>query len=114
MVTRLPAAAAAEVQSSVGGAIGVGRSIGGTAGRHVIAVAEQSFVNAMSRALVLGSIVALAGALVSLLWLPNRAEPDDAELRRMSELEAAGHAAHDEAAQPVGRGAKAVVERTER
>jgi EmrB/QacA subfamily drug resistance transporter len=113
-VTRLPATAAAEVQSSVGGAIGVGRSIAGRAGQHVIAVAAQSFVHAMSRALVLGSIVALAGALVSLVWLPNRAEPDEEELRRIAELEAAGHAARDGVGQPVGRGAEVVAEPTER
>lgn len=52
-------------------------------------MATQSFIHAMSRALVLGSAIALVGALVSLIWLPNRAEPDAEELRRIEALAAA-------------------------
>ncbi len=100
-LTRIPAQLAADVESSVGAALGVARSIGGSAGRALAGVATDSFIDAMSRALVLGSLVALAGALVSLIWLPNRAEPDAAERRRIAELDAQHGEAHDgEAPQP--------------
>jgi hypothetical protein len=52
----------------------------------------------MSRALVLGSLVALVGALVSLVWLPNRAEPDEKELRRIAELEVGSERLHADGA----------------
>jgi EmrB/QacA subfamily drug resistance transporter len=100
-LTRIPAQLAADVESSVGAALGVARSIGGSAGRALAGVATDSFIDAMSRALVLGSLVALAGALVSLIWLPNRAEPDAAERRRIAELDAQHGEAHGgEAPQP--------------
>jgi DHA2 family integral membrane protein (MFS transporter) len=97
-VTRLPAVAVGQVESSVGAALGVGRSLGGAAGRHLSTVATQSFIHAMSRALVLGSLVALVGALVSLVWLPNRAEPDEKELRRIAELEVGSERLHADGA----------------
>jgi EmrB/QacA subfamily drug resistance transporter len=87
VIGHLPAAAAAEVQSSVGAALKVATAAVGAAGQSIAGVAIQSFIHAMSRALVLGSIIALAGALVSLIWLPNRAEPDAEELRRIAELD---------------------------
>jgi EmrB/QacA subfamily drug resistance transporter len=89
VLTRLPTQVAAEVESSVGAALGVAQRIGGTAGSGLATVATNSFIDAMGRALVLGSLVALAGALVSLIWLPNRAEPDAEELRRIEQLAAA-------------------------
>jgi EmrB/QacA subfamily drug resistance transporter len=91
----LPVAAAAEVQTSVGAALRVAQAVGGTAGRTLQTVAIGSFIHAMGRAMVLGSIVALAGAIVSLIWLPNRAEPDAEELRRIEQLD---HATAHEAA----------------
>ena len=93
-LTRLPAQVAAEVESSVGAALGVARSIGGTGGQALATVATSSFIDAMSRALLIGSLIALAGGLVSLVWLPNRAEPDAAELRHIRELAEAEHHAH--------------------
>jgi EmrB/QacA subfamily drug resistance transporter len=87
VLTRLPAQVAAEVESSVGAALGVARQIGGTTGQGLANVATHSFIEAMSRALVLGSLVALAGGIIALVWLPNRAEPDAAERRRIAELD---------------------------
>ncbi len=104
---RMPAPVAAQVESSVGAALAVARSVGGPAGRGLAAVATRSFIDAMSRALVLGSIVALAGAVVSLIWLPNRAEPDAEELRRIAELDAE-HAHGRNEAQPAGHGRRDV------
>jgi EmrB/QacA subfamily drug resistance transporter len=95
VLTRLPAAIGAQVESSVGAALGVAQRIGGTAGQGLASVATASFIHAMSRALVLGSAIALVGALVSLIWLPNRAEPDAEELRRIQALAAAERHGHD-------------------
>jgi EmrB/QacA subfamily drug resistance transporter len=94
VLTRLPAQLAAQVESSVGAALGIARRIGGTAGQGLATVATESFIHAMSRALVLGSLIALAGGIVSLIWLPNRAEPDAEELHRIEELAAAEHHGH--------------------
>jgi hypothetical protein len=99
LLPRLPAAVGAQVESSVGAALGVARSIGGTSGQGLANVAVGSFIDAMSRALVLGSLVALLGAAISLIWLPNRAEPDAEELRRIAELDLqATHHAEEPAA----------------
>jgi EmrB/QacA subfamily drug resistance transporter len=87
VLPRLSAAVGAQVESSVGAALGVARSIGGASGQGLANVAVGSFIDAMSRALVLGSLVALLGAAISLIWLPNRAEPDAEELRRIAELD---------------------------
>jgi EmrB/QacA subfamily drug resistance transporter len=94
VLARLPALVGAQVESSVGAALRVARRIGGAAGQGVARVATDSFIHAMSRSLVLGSLIALAGGLVSLFWLPNRAEPDAEELRRIEELAAAERHGH--------------------
>ena len=70
-----PAAVAQAAKQSVGAALGVAHSLGGAAGEALTAAARSSFVHAMDRALVAGSVIALAGAVVALLWLPNRARP---------------------------------------
>jgi EmrB/QacA subfamily drug resistance transporter len=92
VLSALPARIAEKVTSSVGAALGVAQSIGGTAGRGLASAAVDSFIHAMSRALVIGAFVAILGAAISLIWLPNRAEPDAEELRRIAALDA--EAAH--------------------
>jgi EmrB/QacA subfamily drug resistance transporter len=92
VLSALPARVAERVTSSVGAALGVAQSIGGTAGRGLASAAVDSFIHAMSRALVIGAFVAILGAAISLIWLPNRAEPDAEELRRIAALDA--EAAH--------------------
>jgi hypothetical protein len=92
VLSALPARVAGKVTSSVGAALGVAQSIGGTAGRGLASAAVDSFIHAMSRALVIGAFVAILGAAISLIWLPNRAEPDAEELRRIAALDA--EAAH--------------------
>jgi hypothetical protein len=87
-LTGLPAVVGEKVRASVGAALGVAHSIGGPAGRGLASVAVDSFIHAMSRALVIGALVAILGAAISLIWLPNRAEPDAEELRRIAALDA--------------------------
>jgi EmrB/QacA subfamily drug resistance transporter len=67
----LPASAVSAAKGSVGAAIAIGRGIPGPAGETLVTAAKTSFIHAMDRGLVVGAAVALIGALVSLLWLPN-------------------------------------------
>lgn len=68
----LPPTALAAAKSSVGGAAQVGLTIGGATGQNVINVANAAFIHAMSSALHVAAGIALVGAIVSALWLPNR------------------------------------------
>jgi len=71
----LPGPFLAAAKSGVGAALEVGTQIGGPAGQAVVAAAKSAFVHAMDRGLEVGAAVALGGALVAALWLPNRALP---------------------------------------
>jgi len=70
-----PAPIAAEIRSSVGGALAVAKAIGGSTGMALVRLADASFIHAMDRALGVAAVVALGGAIVALVWLPNRARP---------------------------------------
>jgi len=74
----LPAAAEATATDSIGGAIGVAKSIGGEAGDALANAARTAFVSGMHRGVLVGAGIALAGALVALLFLPARA-PETAD-----------------------------------
>ena len=78
----LPESSIAAAQNSVGAALAIGEKIGGTQGAAITAAAKSSFINAMDRGLVVGAGIALLGALVALIWLPNRGavEADAIEL----------------------------------
>lgn len=69
----LPAPAIAAAKSSVGGAIQVGQQIGGQVGQGLVAIAKSTFITAMGSSLEIAAAVALGGAVISALWLPNRA-----------------------------------------
>lgn len=99
-LAQLPAQAAVQVQSSVGGALAVASAIGGPAGKSLTQIATASFINAMDRSFFIGALVALTGAFVALVWLPNRAEPDEKDLERLEEMYTDHHAARPEE-QPV-------------
>ena len=74
----LPESSIAAAQNSVGAALAIGEKIGGTQGAAITAAAKSSFINAMDRGLIVGAGIALLGALVALIWLPNRAVEADA------------------------------------
>lgn len=78
-LTALPAAAAEAAKSSVGAALAIGDQIGGPTGVAIAQAARSSFIQAMDRGLLVGAAIALAGALVSLIWLPHRAEREGVE-----------------------------------
>jgi EmrB/QacA subfamily drug resistance transporter len=74
----LPGPLMAAAKSGVGAAIVVGTQIGGPAGQAIIATAKSAFIHAMDRGLEVGAAIALVGALVAALWLPNRPQPASA------------------------------------
>jgi len=72
-LSSLPPDQVAVASESVDKALRLGVETGGTTGAAIIAAANQSFIQAMDRGLFVGAATALIGALVALVWLPNRA-----------------------------------------
>jgi len=84
----LPKPALAVAKSSVGGAIAVGQQVGGSAGHALIVGAKSTFISAMGTSLDIAALVALGGAIISALWLPQRpreAVPEAAEVPAVPE-----------------------------
>ena len=69
----LPSTAIAAATNSVGAALEIGAKMGGAPGAAITAAAKRSFISAMDRGLVVGAAIALIGAIVAVVWLPNRA-----------------------------------------
>jgi EmrB/QacA subfamily drug resistance transporter len=74
----MPSDAAAAAGDSIGAAVRVAATLGGPQGAALLEAARVSFVDAMSTTIIIGSVIALAGALVALLILPSH-EPEHAE-----------------------------------
>jgi EmrB/QacA subfamily drug resistance transporter len=68
----LPQAALNDIQSSLGGALAVAAHAGGAAGQQLAHLARTAFVSGMDLGLLTAAVVALAGALLALTWLPRR------------------------------------------
>ena len=68
----LPHAVMATVENSLGGALAVAAQAGGNAGALLTHLARTAFVNGMDLGLLTGSVVAIAGCLLVLAWLPAR------------------------------------------
>jgi Na+/melibiose symporter-like transporter len=94
--TSLPAGAAEQAQSSLGGALGVAGAIGGDAGAALARAAHEAFVSGLHRGVLVAAAGAAIGAFVTWRWLPARAADESAEL--------AGHLAAAEVAPLVPRG----------
>jgi EmrB/QacA subfamily drug resistance transporter len=83
--------AAAAVKDSVGAAAAVAAQLPEAAGRLIVAGANEAFVHAMDRTVIVGAAVALLGALVAFVFLPARARGDavsslvDGAARRLPE-----------------------------
>jgi hypothetical protein len=75
-VAGLPHDAAEAASDSVGGAHEVAAQIGGETAARLSALANESFVEAMSTTATLAAGVALAGALIAAAFLPSRARTD--------------------------------------
>jgi len=71
-VKTLPAQVAAVAKDSLGGALTMAGQMGGGAGRAMAEAARGAFVNGAGTALLIGAVIAFAGSLVALLFLPAR------------------------------------------
>ncbi|WP_431729230.1 MFS transporter [Verrucosispora sp. TAA-831] len=72
-VADLPSGARAAAGESISGAYGVAGQLG-PAAPQVIAAADDAFVSAMHLSAVLAALVAAAGVVVALRWMPGRAD----------------------------------------
>ncbi|HLN65819.1 MAG TPA: MFS transporter [Streptosporangiaceae bacterium] len=68
----LPQAVMATVNSSLEGALAVAGQAGGAAGQLLTHLAKASFVSGMDLGLLTGAVVAIAGCLLAIAWLPAR------------------------------------------
>ncbi len=69
----LPAPAAGAAGDSIGGALAVAGQAGGSPGAALLQSAKVAFSNGMGTALVVAAVVAFAGAIIALFFLPARA-----------------------------------------
>jgi DHA2 family multidrug resistance protein-like MFS transporter len=77
-VSHLPGPAANAAQNQLGGALAVAQRVGGQAGEALVHTARSAFVSGMHTAAIVAAAVAIAGALLSVFFLPARslhAEP---------------------------------------
>src|SRR5205807_968654 len=72
-LTGFPTAVAKAGSQSLGAALALAQRIPGGAGQALTRAARDSFVHAMDRGFAAGAVFALLGALVAVIWLPNRA-----------------------------------------
>ena len=95
----LPTATVAAATNSVGSAIALGTTIGGSQGAAITAAAKSSFITAMDHGLVVAALIALLGAVVAIVWLPNRVVDAAPRATRPTAFE--GRARHGDGAVPV-------------
>jgi EmrB/QacA subfamily drug resistance transporter len=75
----LPHEAAEAATDGVGGAHEVAAEVGGTAGAKLAAIADQSFIDAITTAATVAASAAVFGALLAAAFLPSRARADSPE-----------------------------------
>jgi hypothetical protein len=74
-VNGLPSDAAATASDSVGAAHQLAASIGGDAGSALVTASNQAFVDAMHTTASIAAVIAIAGALIAMTFLPSRSRP---------------------------------------
>jgi EmrB/QacA subfamily drug resistance transporter len=85
-VSGLPANAADAARDSLGGAMAVAAQGGGS---RLATAAQEAFVSGMHSAVIVAAAIALAGALIALVFLPARATEDVTERQTAPEALAA-------------------------
>src|SRR5262249_12390988 len=75
----MPAPAASVAKDSIGGAFAVASKLDPAAAASLMHAAQSSFVHAEGIAMLVGTGVAIGGAIVALLFLPSRAREMSAE-----------------------------------
>jgi EmrB/QacA subfamily drug resistance transporter len=72
----VPAAAIAAVRGSLGGALAVAARLPGASGAPLAQLARAAFASGLDLGLLAAAGVALAGLLITVIWLPRRAQAD--------------------------------------
>jgi hypothetical protein len=85
----LPSEAAVAATDGVAGAHEVAAEVGGSAGAKLVAIADQSFIDAITTAASVAAGAAVLGALLAAAFLPSRAREDSPE-REEARLRADG------------------------
>jgi len=75
----VPPALLEGIKDSVGFALAAAARLGGVAGSELAGAARTAFVDGMHAGLVVAGLVALAGAIAVVIWLPARARREDIE-----------------------------------
>jgi hypothetical protein len=73
VLTQVPARYVAEANSSVGGAVAIGRHAPAPFGQTIVEIARQAFMAGSDRAMLVAVVAASCGALVAARFLPARA-----------------------------------------
>ena len=68
----VPSGAAHTIRGSLGGALAVAGSVGGTTGALLARTARSAFMSGLKPSMLVGAVVALGGAVVVLFRLPSR------------------------------------------
>jgi DHA2 family multidrug resistance protein-like MFS transporter len=66
----VPAAARAQIEDSVGGAVQVAAKLPGAAGKQLADVAKDAFMTGMHRGVLVAAGAAFVGSIVAWVWLP--------------------------------------------
>jgi len=72
----VPAAASAAIQGSLGGALAVAARLPGAAGPLLAHLARAAFASGLDLGMLAAAGVAVAGLLITVIWLPRRAQAD--------------------------------------
>jgi len=75
----IPTVAANAILGSIGGALSVARTVGGTLGTELAQAARVGFMSGYRSATIVGASVTMAGVLVALVALPSRPTPGSQE-----------------------------------
>jgi hypothetical protein len=71
-VAGMPAPAADAAQDSLAGGLAAAAHAGGASGHQLLVAAQDAFVSGMHTAAIVAGVIAAAGSLVALKWLPAR------------------------------------------
>ncbi len=86
----VPIAATHLILGSLGGALAVAKSVSGAAGALLSVTARSAFMSGLEVSFAVAGIVALAGVLIVLAWLPMRAAPRSIDSNSDASLEHVG------------------------
>jgi hypothetical protein len=68
-----------QARDGLGGSLAVAGHLPAEAGRELMNAAGRAYVHAMDRGVLVGAGVALAGALVALVWMPAKGRAPEVE-----------------------------------